>query len=372
MNTAKYDARIRELSAHVGERNAILVTIALSGLGCGVEPEQIANDIANNCGAPRLSDAEIRRAVDRALELHRNPATLGSWRSESNKVAEAPTEEQTRFVEDVLGDSCGSDFSAVQALSPVHTRGMDEREQALTYCATVFPDDRHMVFTCDEDSIRRKRTFDRLMFPSILFRRIQDGMQIPNYAIANQFTGKESKGGSCACMEVLATRRLTLIEFDSMPLEKQCALWVNAIKKNAFPGLRTIVYSGSKSLHALVRIGSAEPYLSDEVDEMGFNVVKYRHDGVDDVNPAAIWKRQRATIQQNIENSADTSLRCDRACKDPTRLTRFAGASRIKDGERRVQRLLYCTGPRVMDDVRCVRDFGNYPIDGYGKGGIYA
>jgi len=253
----------------------------------------------------------------------------------------------------------------------------------LAYCATVFPDDRHYVFTATEESKFHRRTFDTLRFPSLIFRSIADGGEIPNYAIANQFTGdpddwavavdgedfdtyRFTGNGSFACMKTLATRRLALLEFDELPLADQARFWATAIREDIFKGrLRTLVFSGTKSIHALIRVESAE------IADYSWDGDNWRPIMSDD--PVSRWKFERSKLSRMTEHADDSKYRADRACKDPTRLTRFAGAKRLcADGKRRVQRLLWCAEP-CEDDIPTPKNCGQVTFysEGFGLNGEY-
>lgn len=397
---SRYEEELAALSTRLHGRNPMLPTIALLGLGAGKTPQEIADAIANNCGYPPLAEREIRRAIEWAMGKHidtrnTNITAFSVSVKKAEQAAVAPTGEESSFVEDAISLVGEKTIEDLQNLSPCKTIGLTPQEQAMLYCATVFPDDRHYVFSCDESTIYRKRTFDTLKFPSILFKGISKGGKIPNFAIANQFTGEPSDQndiigsdfdsfkmlGKCsyACTATLATRRLALIEFDNMKdIETQARFWYSVITNGLIKGLRTLVFSGGKSIHALVRVKSEEkvcrmkmplPPGADELERDGFDYeFVYAND------PAEVWKRERGKLSRITESSTDKMYRCDKACKDATRLTRFAGAVRIKkDGSKVIQKLIWASGPQIDTDVPIPYGSGQqrFLTDGYGLGGRY-
>jgi hypothetical protein len=149
---------------------------------------------------------------------------------------------------------------------------------------------------------------------------IQCALQSP-LLIANPLTGqpaltKEGKP-SFRCAESVRRHRYALVEFDAMPLEEQCAFWAGVIATGTLP-LRSLVYSGGKSLHGLVEIGAAD---------------------------RAQWDKQVETLLFATHNpDAPENRRADRACRNPDRMTRLAGTWRAD--KQKWQRLVWLAVPR--------------------------
>ena len=146
-------------------------------------------------------------------------------------------------------------------------------------------------------------------------RAIFSGAAAPPYFIANPLKpegGITSEGKhSPRCDAAVAAFRHAVVEFDEMPLADQLKFWAGW-------GLKDIVsltYSGSKSIHALLRVDAAN---RDEWDQQIRDCLFRRH-----LIP----------------------LGCDGQCQNPARLTRLAGATRADRGGIR-QKLIYCALPK--------------------------
>lgn len=115
-------------------------------------------------------------------------------------------------------------------------------------------------------------------------------------------TGKPSM----RCDDAVAVFRHAVAEMDSMPLPDQFRFWMGF----GLEAVTAITFSGGKSLHVLTRV--------DALDR-------------------AEWDRK---VKGDLFRRCLIPLGCDKACVNPSRLTRLAGARRPeKDGA--VQRLLF-------------------------------
>ena len=129
----------------------------------------------------------------------------------------------------------------------------------------------------------------------------------------NDVTGepvKNEKGEDSYGLEACLNHcRYAVVEFDAMPLPVQAAFWLGVIRQKKLP-VRSLVYSGSKSIHGLL-------FLKDTED----------------------FKAQWNLLKEALCSDDDKTYRCDAACSNPGRLTRFPGAIRRETGKR--QQLLY-------------------------------
>lgn len=142
--------------------------------------------------------------------------------------------------------------------------------------------------------------------------RILPGAGAPTHFIPNPFTGLSAlneRGEESYCLEkTLAAKRLALIEFDELPLKEQAAFWIGAIKEKLLP-VASLVYSGGKSIHGLLRLKPND------------------------------WEGQWRTIEKLLASDPDRAYRCDIACKNPGRMTRYPWSKRPDTG--RFQKVLY-------------------------------
>jgi len=119
--------------------------------------------------------------------------------------------------------------------------------------------------------------------------RLEAGMDPPQYIGINPMSGP---GGRDADVEKFL---YCLVECDAIDLERQ---WAGLSEAAAVLPVVSIVYSGGRSLHALVRVDAADRTQYDERVRLVYD-----------------WLERRG-------------LPVDRACKNPSRLTRVPGARR--------------------------------------------
>ena len=140
----------------------------------------------------------------------------------------------------------------------------------------------------------------------------EDDWPLPTHILPNDLTGRPEKNergeDSYALESCILHKRIAVVEFDEMPLKVQAAFWRGAIRSGLLPVL-SLVYSGGKSIHGLLRLKDG-----------GF---------------AAQW----GILERALSSDADPAYRCDLACRNAGRMTRFPGAVRPETGKR--QRLLY-------------------------------
>lgn len=139
--------------------------------------------------------------------------------------------------------------------------------------------------------------------------RWKRGEAPPPFLIVNPLKpgGGLTKSGkpSMRCDGAISAFRHAVVEFDEMPLVEQVQFWMGW----GLEAVTAITFSGSKSLHALLRVDAA----SREEWDRGVRGVLFEKTLV--------------------------PLGCDKTCKNPSRLSRLAGAWRADKGTR--QRLLF-------------------------------
>jgi len=132
----------------------------------------------------------------------------------------------------------------------------------------------------------------------------------PNPLTGLAGTTKDGKESYIA-QSCIKEHRHMVFEFDSMPLEEQCRFWGGFVRTSALP-LVSLVYSGNKSIHGVVRVNAPD---------------------------ADTWKRYRERILRLFASDADSRHRLDPQALHPLTGTRLAGVTRSSTGKR--QELLW-------------------------------
>ena len=323
---ASYRAELDALASRVGERNRRLFTIALKGRAAGVAEDDLVADIVSSSGEPPLSEREVRRAVEKVFRLPQpkyrpekrrgNPVlsriAKSKPRASAKPAPDAPQSGVRPFVREMIELGGGKATSRdLMDVSPVPIR-RESHLQALDFCLALNEPDSGWFFAGEP---RQKRTRDRLTLLDELEAKLvfDDLGKFPTHILPNDLTGEpglNEKGEESYALEsCLLHRRYAVVEFDAMPLAEQAAFWLGAIRSDLLP-IRSLVYSGGKSIHGLLR-------LKDDED----------------------FKSQWRILESALCCDPDPAYRCDLACRNPGRMTRFPGAIRPETGKR--QTLLY-------------------------------
>ena len=146
--------------------------------------------------------------------------------------------------------------------------------------------------------------------------------------------------------------RNAVIEFDGykdnngnqqpLPLDIQADFWLGVLTHKDGPLLPilSLVYSGAKSIHAVIRLEELQDLddasrrdFAKQVNRFG---LRYGKEPCNESNitGSEVWAAQWSMIERILCSSANSLYHCDRACKDITRLTRLAGHLRAETGRR--------------------------------------
>lgn len=124
--------------------------------------------------------------------------------------------------------------------------------------------------------------------------------------------GKTKNGkDSYIAQSCIAALRHMVFEFDAMPLPAQCRFWAGVIRQDNLP-LVTLVYSGNKSIHGVIRA---------------------------DAPDIETWDRYRQAILNLFATDTDARYHLDPQALHPLTGTRLAGVTRASTGK--VQKLLW-------------------------------
>lgn len=144
--------------------------------------------------------------------------------------------------------------------------------------------------------------------------RWEGGEPVPPFLCVNPLKpgGGVTSGGKLSprCDDAVAVFRHAVAEFDGMPLDDQLNFWMGW----GLDAVAAITFSGSKSLHAVLRVDAAS---------------------------RGAWDRE---VRDGLFRRRLVPLGCDRTCANPSRLSRLAGARRPDKGGT-VQKLLYVREP---------------------------
>ena len=129
--------------------------------------------------------------------------------------------------------------------------------------------------------------------------------------IVNPLTGKRaaSKSGTASvrCDAAVSDLRYMLWEMDEVPVGDQIRFWTSVVRESLLP-VASVTMSGGKSVHALVRVGCRT------IEE---------------------WDR---VVRVNLLSQLAVQMGADKACGNPSRMSRLAG---VREEGRGVQWLLY-------------------------------
>ena len=235
-----------------GQRFANIPDLTREGYKIGLTAEDIIED-AHNVGVFDRN-GEIRRGwkywKERiphvSMYTNRSTTPTSTRKTESNAH---PT-----FVRDIIGDTTERTLEDLIALSPVNITTMTERETTTAQLSAMFnPDELICMGTMNKGVSRRDlNPLKAWMTDTRLFRCEQVKI--------NPFTGKEEDGGSGKTLlgnKCIAHHRHALLEFDALPIEKQACFWCEVIERELLHVV-TIIHSGNKSLHGLIRLNALD------------------------------------------------------------------------------------------------------------------
>lgn len=324
---SKYRERLAWLAENVGRRNDSLLGLCNCGVHGGLADEQMLREIIGASGTPPLTEKEVWRAIAAARCSPHHSAADQLQRAQKPNWGPTPKPAPPRpplaggaasFVDRMIGQGKGVQPKSLIESSPVPIPP-ESWMQTVCFLVAMY-DDSDYLFCGEQDhkgvlgkNVRTAKDWREL------FTRYQNDMVYP-LLIANPLTGqpaltKEGKQ-SLRCAASVRRHRYALVEFDTMPLEEQCAFWVGVIATGTLP-LRSLVFSCGKSLHGLVEI---------------------------DAPDRAAWDKTLDTLLCAVCNpDAPKGRQADRACRNPDRMTRLAGGWR-QDKEKR-QRLVWLAAP---------------------------
>lgn len=275
-----------------GGCHVALLGVANLGREAGVDPNQVAEDLATHVhGTRRIPNGEIQAAVRKAFTSTELPrARPPHCRINGPQLLNAIFERGAGFTEEALWEA-----------SPIRMDWPRERDAVEILRHLYRPDEQLFIgsrLDSDPSHIRTAREW---------IARFDRGCPTHEHIVPNPLSGKQgqTKDGkpSYRADSCVTAFRFVTVEFDTMPLDRQIQFWAGVQLPVA-----AVIHSGGKSLHGWVRADAAN---------------------------AEEWERE-------IEGKLFDILRAlgaDGACKNEARLSRIPGHFRGEKCD--WQRILY-------------------------------
>ena len=353
----KYSTALANLMP--GTRDANLVTVALHGRQAGMTPDELYDDIMENApGATRPNPSAVRRAIEhaaRTVELggRKDYAAANSkaaafdriWTPKREPTAAEKREAARKALPDkvrgtvarLVIEGRGATSKTLREMSPSAIPSAPA-EQAAAHLNALGADWRWQIWAGTIGAKIPGGKRGGIVAPFALADTIRAGLaDIPTHVSLNPLTGREgrTKDGqpSFDCAETVAAFPFALLEFDGLPLADQCAVFAALIRKK--PGrVVSIVYSGGKSLHAVMLM----PECDDRRMHTKTRVEALREDRTEADDRK--WAANMEKLRSAFASSDNPAERIDLApTMNPAIHTRLAGAYRADKSKR--QTLLY-------------------------------
>lgn len=342
-----------------GTRDAGLVTVTLYGRQAGMTPDELYDDIMVNApGDTRPNQSAVRRAIEhatRTVELggRKDYAATNSkaaafdriWTPKREPTAAEKREAARKALPDkvrgtvarLVIEGRGATSKTLREMSPSAIPPAPA-EQAAAHLNALGADWRWQIWAGTIGAKVPGGKRGGIVAPFALADTIRAGLaDIPTHVSLNPLTGREgrTKDGlpSFDCAGTVAAFPFALLEFDGLPLADQCAVFAALIRKK--PGrVVSIVYSGGKSLHAVMLM----PECDDRRMHTKTRVEALREDRTEADDRK--WAANMEKLRSAFASSDNPAERIDLApTMNPAIHTRLAGAYRADKSKR--QTLLY-------------------------------
>jgi hypothetical protein len=309
----RYHDRLCKMPRPGEGRHFELLAIANVGIMAGCTPEQIHDDIRQAVNGNPIPDGEIRSAIQKASFDHKAD---GSNYRLPPRPAPIIKDGQSALRRIITQGSISDDADLWDA-SPFRLNDPLEKDPGILL--TVLFDPAELIFIGDRlDS----GVIGRNIRPAAAWVNFfKNGGKAGPFIIINPLSGhpapkKSGEGDSLRCDGNVKTFRHCLVEFDTLSREDQIRFW-SAVK---LPIL-ALIDTGGKSVHAWLDVQK-----------------------LSNVSNTDQWDQ---TIKIGLYEKALIPLGVDRACCNPSRLSRLPGCLR----DEKYQRLLWLspTGREVTN-----------------------
>ena len=255
----EYEAALADFS-QPGNRWTAKGPLTYWGKAAGLTAEEIIADARAAGVCDR--DADIRRGWNDAKPKGDRPQ--GKWhRAARTKPKPPPT--FPRYVRDMIaaggGEATSADLIALSPYDFMHGRENGNPQLTLAAWMRSLFDPADQLFVFRDDVPTAGKPGENLRTCAEWVRHIcLAGALTGDLIVANVFSGAEGNttGGrpSYVAQSSLARFPFIVVEFDEMPLARQCAFWRGLLATSPLaPNVASVVFSGGKSLHALLHVG---------------------------------------------------------------------------------------------------------------------
>jgi hypothetical protein len=307
----RYESALRNLPAPGGGCHASLMTVANLGAIAGLDAATIEQDIRAHIphGGRRVPDREISDAVRKALaECRAAPDRAGyAHRRRARRPAKpTPPFDGKKYLKTLLARGDGASDADLWELSPYRIIWEPGPIDAITLLETLYAPQEQLFIGTQYGT--RVEPMERHL------TRIKAGNVEPHIC-PNPFDGQlhDAADGkpSYRCDRAVEDLRYCVVEFDEMATADQYAFWYALISHNIVR-VAALIDSGGKSIHAWLRVNLPN---------------------------AEAWEHEIRRGLYDKDTGRMTILGADRACQNPSRLSRLPGHFRKDKG--RYQRLIY-------------------------------
>lgn len=295
----RYEEALRNLPPSGGDGcHSALLGVANLGFFAGLTGQQIFSDLRSTVrGSRHVPDSEIMAAINRAAQDYQSPSNGPRWTPPPRPAIDG-TSARRRFIARGNGVNEGDIFEA----SPIRPDCPPEEDAPLLLRSLYRPSDALFIGERTDTGPNHVRIVaDWLADPAALARsphfapNPMKGLPAPTKGDPAKLT---LRGDAC-----VARFELAVVEFDNSPRSDQLAFFAGV----DWP-IAALIDSGGKSVHALLRVNAAD---------------------------SAAWDAEvRPLFRDRL-----APMGVDRACANPSRLSRLPGHRR-KDTDR-MQRILF-------------------------------
>lgn len=306
----RYEASLKSIPSPGAGCHSSLLAAANLGIMAGLSESRIVGDIRLSIppGKRRVSNREIEDAVSKAA---REVTPIADQTSHARPFTRRPPPPPKPFDgpayrRKLIDRSAGCTEAELWEASPCRIDWEPGPWDALAVLSKLY---------ASSDVLFVGGVYDRqVQTVQAIIDGILKGAAVPPHVIPNPLDGKAhetSSGGkpSFRCDTAVKSFRFAVVEFDDLPKPDQICFWFSVIVGGLLP-VAALIDSGGKSIHAWLSV-----HLPD----------------------ADAWQREIRDGLYHPETGRMTLLGADRACQNPSRLSRLPGHKR---GEK-WQRLLY-------------------------------
>jgi len=252
-----------------GGLHTALLSMANLGALAGLSREQVFADLrANVQGTRRVSDAEIRQAINKAFDERGQPGRGGRREPQWQAVVRPPIDAR-KMLDAILQHGADAQEEDLIALSPV-------KPSEHFYCQN---DQLFLELYDQNDHLFMGERYDNgeaftLQQISAWLRDSLAGAHAPPHVCPNPLTGKPglTKDGkpSMRCDDCVKDHRFCVVEFDAKPAvlrepteavtpwarEEQIQFWAGALAFG-WP-IAALIDSGGKSIHGWIQVNATD------------------------------------------------------------------------------------------------------------------